>query len=224
MGIAEAVQNRQKRIIELKGGISMALLNGFRTEETEQQYKRGEIYYINNGGKEHIGSEMKKDRPAVIVSCDANNKHSNVLEVVFLTSAPKKELPTHVTIRSTGRVSEALCEQPTPVAVERINNFICKATDKEMEQIDIALLIGLGISITGRENQSGGAQRNNREQNNASATDKVRKEAEKLEEENRRLREELKMQQENTIRSEAECSAYRSMHEQLLKKIMERRE
>lgn len=70
----------------------------------------------------------------------------------------------------------------------------------------------------------GGAQRNNREQNNASATDKVRKEAEKLEEENRRLREELKMQQENTIRSEAECSAYRSMHEQLLKKIMERRE
>lgn len=202
----------------------MALLNGFRTEETEQQYKRGEIYYINNGGKEHIGSEMKKDRPAVIVSCDANNKHSNVLEVVFLTSAPKKELPTHVTIRSTGRVSEALCEQPTPVAVERINNFICKATDKEMEQIDIALLIGLGISITGRENQSGGAQRNNREQNNASATDKARKEAEKLEEENRRLREELKMQQENTIRSEAECSAYRSMHEQLLKKIMERRE
>ena len=47
---------------------------------------------------------------------------------------------------------------------------------------------------------------------------------EKLEEENKRLREELKVQQENTIRSEAECSAYRSMHEQLLKKIMERRE
>lgn len=224
MGITDVVQSRQKWIIELKGGMDMALLNGLRTEETEQQYKRGEIYYINNGGKEHIGSEMKKDRPAVIVSCDANNKHSNVLEVVFLTSAPKKELPTHVTIRSTGRVSEALCEQPTPVAVERINNFICKATDKEMEQIDIALLIGLGISIIGRENQSGGAQRNNSEQNNARATDKARKDAEKLEEENKRLREELKVQQENTIRSEAECSAYRSMHEQLLKKIMERRE
>lgn len=67
----------------------MALLNGFKETETEQQYRRGEIYYINNASKEHIGSEMKKDRPAVIVSCDANNKHSDVLEVVFLTSAPK---------------------------------------------------------------------------------------------------------------------------------------
>lgn len=67
----------------------MALLNGFKETEAEQQYRRGEIYYINNASKEHIGSEMKKDRPAVIVSCDANNKHSDVLEVVFLTSAPK---------------------------------------------------------------------------------------------------------------------------------------
>ena len=127
----------------------MALLNGFKETETEQQYRRGEIYYINNASKEHIGSEMKKDRPAVIVSCDANNKHSDVLEVVFLTSAPKKDLPTHVTIRSTGRKSEALCEQPTPVSVERINNFVGKASEKEMEQIDIALLIGLGIKLAG---------------------------------------------------------------------------
>lgn len=113
----------------------MALLNGFKETETEQQYRRGEIYYINNASKEHIGSEMKKDRPAVIVSCDANNKHSDVLEVVFLTSAPKKDLPTHVTIRSTGRKSEALCEQPTPVSVERINNFVGKASEKEMERL-----------------------------------------------------------------------------------------
>jgi mRNA interferase MazF len=138
----------------------MALLNGFKETETEQQYRRGEIYYINNASKEHIGSEMKKDRPAVIVSCDANNKHSDVLEVVFLTSAPKKDLPTHVTIRSTGRKSEALCEQPTPVSVERINNFVGKASEKEMEQIDIALLIGLGIKLAGAENQSGGPHEN----------------------------------------------------------------
>lgn len=58
----------------------MALLNGFKETETEQRYRRGEIYYINNASKEHVGSEMKKDRPAVIVSCDANNKHSDVLE------------------------------------------------------------------------------------------------------------------------------------------------
>ena len=168
---------------------------------------------------------MKKDRPAVIVSCDANNKHSDVLEVVFLTSAPKKDLPTHVTIRSTGRKSEALCEQPTPVSVERINNFVGKASEKEMEQIDIALLIGLGIKLAGAENQSGGgASRKSEQQIQSSVKDRSKEESEKMAEENQMLREELKKQQESTIRSEAECSAYKAMHEQLLKKLMERRE
>lgn len=202
----------------------MALLNGFKETETEQQYRRGEIYYINNASKEHVGSEMKKDRPAVIVSCDANNKHSDVLEVVFLTSAPKKDLPTHVTIRSTGRKSEALCEQPTPVSVERINNFVGKASEKEMEQIDIALLIGLGIKLAGAENQSGGASRKSEQQIQSSVKDRSKEESEKMAEENQMLREELKKQQESTIRSEAECSAYKAMHEQLLKKLMERRD
>ena len=196
--IAETItHNRRKQSDKLKGGIDMALLNGFKETEAEQQYRRGEIYYINNASKEHIGSEIKKDRPAVIVSCDANNKHSDVLEVVFLTSAPKKDLPTHVTIRSTGRKSEALCEQPTPVSVERINNFVGKASEKEMEQIDIALLIGLGIKLAGAENQSGGASRKSEQQIQSSVKDRSKEESEKMAEENQMLREELKKQQDS---------------------------
>lgn len=129
----------------------MGLLPGFeRAEIGEQQYKRGEIFYVNNGSREQVGSETKKDRPAIIVSCDANNKHSSVLEMVFLTTQPKAELPTHVTIRSTGRASTALCEQPTPVAVERLNNYLGEVTEEEMQRIDTALLIGLGINYDKR--------------------------------------------------------------------------
>lgn len=130
------------------------LLKGLKVEEAAQRYERGEIYYINNGSSGQIGSEMKKDRPAIIVSNDANNKYSSVVEVVFLTSKPKKELPTHVTIRSTGRMSVALCEEPTAISTERINNYICKASDKEMENIDIALMIALGINMTKEMQQS----------------------------------------------------------------------
>lgn len=133
----------------------MGLLPGYeRAESGEQQYKRGEIFYVNNGSREQVGSETKKDRPAIIVSCDANNKHSSVLEMVFLTTQPKAELPTHVTIRSTGRVSTALCEQPTPVAVERLNNYIGKASDSEMQNIDTALLIGMGINYDKKMQQT----------------------------------------------------------------------
>ena len=72
--------------------------------------KRGEIYYISRGGY-NTGSEQQADRPGVIVSNDKNNKNSQTLEVVYLTTQPKNELPTHCTIRSTGRVSTVLYEQ-----------------------------------------------------------------------------------------------------------------
>lgn len=38
----------------------MALLNGFKETETEQQYRRGEIYYINNASKEHVGPDASR--------------------------------------------------------------------------------------------------------------------------------------------------------------------
>lgn len=131
----------------------------------QQQFnvRRGDVYYINNNRGQR-GNEIRKDRPAVVVSADFLNKHSGDVVVVFLTSQPKKDMSTHVTIRTTGRVSEALCEQPTTVSVERLNNRIGSVTDREMQQIDIALQIALkldaGADTKGYvENQSGGASR-----------------------------------------------------------------
>ena len=51
--------------------------------------KRGEIYYISRGGY-NTGSEQQADRPGVIVSNDKNNKNSQTLEVVYLTTQPKE--------------------------------------------------------------------------------------------------------------------------------------
>ena len=96
--------------------------------------KRGEIYYISRGGY-NTGSEQQADRLGVIVSNDKNNKNSQTLEVVYLTTQPKNELPTHCTIRSTGRVSTVLCEQIHTVAVERIGKYIGVCTAQEMQNV-----------------------------------------------------------------------------------------
>ena len=68
--------------------------------KTQQQFnvRRGDVYYINNNRGQR-GNEIRKDRPAVIVSADFLNKHSGDVVVVFLTSQPKKDMSTHVTIR-----------------------------------------------------------------------------------------------------------------------------
>lgn len=65
---------------------------------------------------------------------------------MYITTQPKEDLPTHVTIRSTGRISIALCEQVSSVSTERVNNYMGRVTDQEMENIDIALMISLGIN------------------------------------------------------------------------------
>lgn len=105
--------------------------------------KRGEIYYIEKTVQ--TGSEQSAGRPAIIVSNDRCNLFSEVVEIVFLTTAPKVDLPTHVTIRSSRKPSIALCEQVTSVATARIGGYIGTCTDTEMDAIDQALAISLDI-------------------------------------------------------------------------------
>ena len=47
------------------------------------EIRRGEIFYIARGGATSE-SEQFADRPAVVVSNDENNKHSGVIEVVYI--------------------------------------------------------------------------------------------------------------------------------------------
>lgn len=106
--------------------------------------KRGDIYYIQH--RNTTGAEIQSGRPAIIVSNEALNSTSTVLEVVFLTTQPKKELPTHVTIRSTGVESTALCEQVNSVSLSLVGQHCGTCTKEEMDAVDAALLVSLGIT------------------------------------------------------------------------------
>lgn len=108
--------------------------------------KHGDIWYIESGYAT-VGSEQRPGRPAVVVSNDKNNEYSSTLEVIYLTTQPKHDLPTHVTIRSTNRESTALCEQITSVAVERFGDYCGHVTEHEMNRIETALLISLGLIV-----------------------------------------------------------------------------
>lgn len=57
-------------------------------------FKRGDIFYVMKGN--NCGSEMEAGRPAIIVSNNLNNNNSDIVEIVYLTTQPKPELPTHV--------------------------------------------------------------------------------------------------------------------------------
>lgn len=108
--------------------------------------KRGEIYFIKSTYREE-GSEQRADRPAVIVSNDANNENSEVVEIVYMTTRPKNDLPTHVFTRSALAPSTILCEQVHSVSVQRVSTKIGTLTEQELAAVDTALAISLGLDF-----------------------------------------------------------------------------
>lgn len=196
--------------------------------------RRGEIFYIARRGAS-CGSEQYADRPAVVVSNDENNKHSGIIEVVYLTTQPKTELPTHVTIRSTGRVSTVLCEQVTSVSVERVNNYIGQVSEQEMKNIDIALMISLQLDGDSKSHK----QYNETIKRQQEEINGLNKEIEKLQQEYEEQIEKIEqdaavyveenkkiaiMEQmttpESEIRLRTERDTYKQMYENLLERIM----
>ena len=105
---------------------------------------RGDIYYIARTYQEN-GSEQQAGRPAIIVSNNKGNANSEVVEVVYLTTRPKKDLPTHVAIYSSTLPSIALCEQIDTVSKNRVGDKIGTITDEEASAVDAALAISLGL-------------------------------------------------------------------------------
>lgn len=106
--------------------------------------RRGEIYYVQR--RDTVGAETMKARPAVIVSNDKLNATSGVIEVVYLTTQPKKDMPTHATIQATGVTSTVLCEQIDHVAVQLVGDYCGTCTTEEMNAIDLALLASLDLA------------------------------------------------------------------------------
>ena len=182
--------------------------------------KRGEMFYISRrGGVSYNGSEQHSDRPAVVVSNDKNNENSNVVEVVYMTTQPKTDLPTHVTVRSTGRPSTVLCEQVYSVSTERIGTYIGECSDKEMENIDIALMISLQLD----GNMKTSKKYNETIKEQQEEIDLYRKKIQAMQEalkEKENEKPEITASSEETIRLQTERDTYKTMYEQLLNRLV----
>ena len=111
--------------------------------------KRGEIYYISH--RETTGAEISNARPGVIVSSNALNQTSDVVEVVYLTTRPKKDMPTHATITATGLTSTALCEQVDSVSKFKVGSYCGTCSPEEMAAIDMGLLHSLDLGMAKEE-------------------------------------------------------------------------
>lgn len=105
--------------------------------------KRGEVWWVNF--EPAVGGEIRKKRPAVIVSNDAANRHLNRVQVVPLTSKGGRVYPSEATVTFDGKQAKALADQLTTVSKQRLIGRAGNITSAELRQVEQAMLVQLGF-------------------------------------------------------------------------------
>lgn len=117
-----------------------AMKNVLKGAKNTMDVYRGEIYFV-----EGFTHNYDKGRPCVVVSNNTGNHFSNCVEVVWLTTAEKKPLPTHAEVLCREKAT-AMCEGIETIKKDRLGDFIRTCTEAEMQAIDKALMVSLGIN------------------------------------------------------------------------------
>jgi mRNA interferase MazF len=105
--------------------------------------RRGEVWWVSFAVGS--GGEVRKTRPAVIISNDTANQHANRVQIVPLSSKTDKLYPCEARVIVEGRESKAMADQIMTVSKERLTKRVALLAPHEMRDVDMAVRIQLGL-------------------------------------------------------------------------------
>jgi mRNA interferase MazF len=106
--------------------------------------QRGDIYWVALDPS--VGSEIRRTRPAVIVSNDSANAFGARVVVVPVTSNVASLYPGEALVSVGGKPGRALGDQIRSLDKKRLRGRIASLTGDELRAVDEALRITLALA------------------------------------------------------------------------------